>query len=1158
MAWTGLPPVADTTDISDYNFLHQFELAMVEKMWATGANLAYSPTAAGVGLSMFPRSNKSWWAGYISAITDTTLTDPAGSTQWGGGTDDVSGYTDFIDPWTSLRAVFVPTASQYPTTWWLCIDDNDPNKCIKTKIQSWTNTGTLKFNQIRDYVTSGKIPLLASLVGKRYVIIGYGSPVYWHERLMEMPNDTEYAKGYVYQLKNEFDGTTKLLDSPDPNNQFFRDNSAYWKVDEHKGRDLLVYSTELDPYGNQYLMRVTVKGNTKNTIQYYTISRSIAINSPYIIVSNGKKGVPLAPALQAFAWYRGQREPYASHDALDNTASADMPQGAIVIPQCLSGCVSGVCATCGVTHYAWDDAPEGGEWWSDFPVNDCDSSCGLKPDKLYYGRDVYKTIRAWQLIAENASASYVEMKNYNGLSGNVADPLGAIPLINAAKAYDLAGVNTLNGTTGSVVGASGNDGFCNSQINISGISLSIFPIQVHYCITTYSGTYLWGKGTMLSNTLLADSLGTSVFCQQTDSSGVKIAEGVNGKAIIIALGFTRFVPKTFKRMWDDQCFIADIHTDAFSGVQTAIFPPAPDNFDVTHDPYGVGTYPKRGKSTYYLEGKRESVSRNGPEGFAYEDSTKPFVTNDVARFVGTNYAYSPVEEGVGSFAKNGTDPVQSYYDHFYVGKNSQANQLLIDSQKVGTITSSNMGFIEDTSKDWYNHGWFSGVVYTMTGTATGGSTTTIVDSSKIELTTGTPSNIQACYWAASRWSGDPAYIGFAAEVDTTIGGQTTTESRMVVGSNYLTGTLTVSPPFSSSTTGKVWRIREHHKINRYQGRNIVVYNADGTTKTAAITGNSDTQIFATFTIQPLIGATYRIVDPAVGGVWKWDGSKWIVPTGADAVRSGVTVPKNWHSNQFENQEHCQKRYGRYMNDDLIGTHLFTELKAVYDVLKWTTATVTWASRAVDTVAENNSEIESAIAISGTNITDWEANAQGRCLALWGTGAVEAGVVGPYARARGTDDSSQGCVNYSINRAYAYGQVLNICDRMSSTIEWYDYADNPDSAPTASCPAGVVFSAQGDAVAYQAWTLFSTDGPALHTTIRKKLGSLNIPTGSFCGVASSASVVTGYNVTNQIAIIKWDVSGGMKYITIPPPPPPPPPYSGFSFAGAGALLSFNNF
>jgi hypothetical protein len=1107
MAYTNLPiTVTDTVDIDDWNFLKQFQLMLLERVWAQGN-------------CFFPQCSKTWYSGTVpSNLTEAKFTDSSASSLWKGGTDDISG-TVYADPWGAITAASVPnTAAQYPTIWWLIIDDNDPQKVIRSRIVSWKNTGELNFNQINDHVASLKIPSLASLYGKKYYIIGYSYAIWWSERLFAKPNSNEYFKGTVKSLtKDSDDNGISLPDSPAADKKSFRDKTANWQFNEHKGRELIAFGDD------SHLHRIPILSNTKNTITYAALSGyQLSTDSDYIIVGAGLYGHPYNIPEDPYWWWRGYTQGYASHAADDTLGSMQMPSATVQVPSCIGTCTSGTCSLCDyIQKNTWDESLSV-DYYSDFPVLDCDFSCGLQPDYLYGGKDYYKAIiRAVQYgldILANGS-SYIENKSYDGST--------VIPYLNPARVFKLAGFNYADGTTGSVVGSTGpNDGYCNNQIALSGITAPYLPIQVEYSILQADGNYLYGKGVMTSNSLLTHSTFDTVFCQHYDDGAGTVLPGINGRAITVAWGFTRYVPKTFKYMFNQAgCFIPDVHTN-IDGSKAAIDPPAPDgDFSTTHDCYGVGSWAKRNKSVNYIERKREIASHAGPEGFARETSGVAIATNDVARYVGDNYMDSSVQEGTEGFAlySLSDDPQQKYYDRMYVGQHASPLQHEFDSLKEGVITKGSNTWLQDKSKDWYDFGTVSGTAYQVTGTATSGTTTSVSCTDLAEPTPSTPSNPLHCYITNARFGGATPHIGFTLEVDFDDGnGNVVTEKRLITSSDETTPSWTVTVPFSQSTNGRPFRINEPYVLNRYVDRAIWIYKPDGTKLIGRVTGNDKDTMFFSDVGEPVqYGWTYKILDIEVGGVYKYDGTTWQKTTGADAVRTGVTVPHNWLTDPKANQEFIQKRYGKYIHGDIICSEIFNEIRLIYNVLTMLQFPAFWTARADDATPENTKEVETGHGNSSSStLAAWESEAQSNASSLWGTSATEEGGR-PYANVTtGVSDNSYGCVNWSINRRYSYLKVAGLCDRLPLATTFLAWAETPGSLPPAGCDDAVVFDAQGDGLVYQKWHQFASHSAATRTTDRAKLGSLTEPTGSFCGGSfpPARRKKTGYEVVNETVLV----------------------------------------
>jgi hypothetical protein len=154
-------------------------------------------------------------------------------------------------------------------------------------------------------------------------------------------------------------------------------------------------------------------------------------------------------------------------------------------------------------------------------------------------------------------------------------------------------------------------------------------------------------------------------------------------------------------------------------------------------------------------------------------------------------------------------------------------------------------------------------------------------------------------------------------------------------------------------------------VNTWQGREVNILSKDGAQWTATITNNDDTTIFFTTPVKdesssedfdPSQGWIYHIVEPKTGGVYKWDAedSKWIVATGADAVRPGVTSPVNFTDNPAFNAENYVKDFGYFHKWDNFSEVFFHEIYTAINLLQKTAQNVdTWTSRHNPMVPENN-------------------------------------------------------------------------------------------------------------------------------------------------------------------------------------------------------------
>lgn len=1116
MGWANLPTTADTTDAQAWTFIEQFNAAVRERGW-------------GAGFCNWPRPSFQWlFNGVVpSGITETSFTD-SGRT-WCGGTDDTSGFT-YANPWGCVVYNSLFTAG-WPTTWFLIIDDNDPAKVVRTPINSWTNTGTLNFDSIRDYFTNGQLAAgsgnsaasCSSLVGKTYTIIGWGYSLWWHERVMPWPNAYELAAGTVATVASgkDFDNNTQPAQ---PTHTSFRDTSMKWKTDELKNTDLLVYGDD------SHLHRINITGNTTDKISFTTQTWTPAIGSAYCVVATGLRAIPGRARTQPYAWYTGRRIGYGSHDANDNFTTAEGGEGY----EHVEGHGPGGDAECdGRDELVWD-----ADFWTDFPLDDDDIDCGRQPDKPY-SNDLFKSLRGLQLGIEGLSPYYVDStRTYDGSS--------AIQFINPAEMFALAGVNNFTGTTGNVEDAVGNDGSSNNAIAISGVTMPYTPIQVWYSIHqpgTNNHDYLWGRGVMTANDRLLDSSSGTPF-RQTDDSTSPSTPGDDGRTIVISPGWTRIVPRQFKRMYDTPAvFVPDVVVDPDTGIASAIDPAEPVDFD-TQQCYGVGSFQAFGKSTSYIERKHEEQTYDSAQGFAYEIGDT-FADGDLATYVGDNYS-DPTLVSIAGLVKDIGDtsnPTAKYYDRFFTGGSRPDNQQKLDQKLTGQAESGGTYFLKDTQQNWYDFAWFGGVMRTEGGTATGGSTTSIEDDTKAEADHFSPSNPLGCFWQPARWQGRSPYVGFVVEIDIPgtdpITGDpiTTTYERLITSSDDATIAVTWSEALPSTASGMVYRIKEPYKVGRYNGRQIKFKRWDTATgafvtTTSTITGNSEDTLFFTAIAWPVDKLTsYEIVDPPCGGVWKWQASssKWVKPTGADTARLGITTAKDFHANQAENLPDFHKRYGKFTLGDAVCSGVFDELYKCLNVLVWTKVNVGWDSASS---SGGTPELNHKFGGSGGQTSSF-SDERDHGKANYTTQPATTAGGPPFVAAQAGNYGDPDCTGYTIERQYAYPYTADPeCTRRAHSVSFLVYAVQW----IGGIGAPAEWDAEGDDVIQDHWSEVGGAGPLTTAgpTYGPKVGSLAMPDdvpdpcpgGPTC---TNTSDTQGYQITDQAAILKWNVSGGFVYV-----------------------------
>lgn len=893
MGWINLPVTDGSTDIHAWPFLKQIRDAIGQR-------------AAVAGNYWWPRPSRNWGATGVvpSGITATGFDDPDANE--GDGWCPSDGI-----PWAcAVGDDSTPTAGE----WWLVIDDcDDPTKCVRTKITGWTETA-LTFEDISDQITAGYVESLASLEGKPYYIVGYSYATWWNERIMggswtTEPNDYEWAAGTIREYHDDPEDLPTITN---PTTSSIRDDEKIWQTDEHVGRDLLVYADDK-------LRRVVVTANTRDTLTFATQSWTPDIDSEYIVIPNGGKGLPGKAKLRPFLWYTGLCISYASHLPTDELGFALIPASTVHIP----GSNEAGTNCDGFDVQAWDADP-----WLDYPLAPADLLCGASPDKPY-NVDIWKSIRSWQLAVESLCWSFVEAKDYED------EPW--IPLLNPAALFKIVGgtlgENTFTTTITAVTGVGG--GHTSNNVTVDPIDAPITPHNIYWSVTKANGDFKGGTGILTdSGTLVAYTPSVDQFDADTDV----------GLEITISFGWSRFQARTFKTMFPSACFIPDI---VFTGDVPGVIDPPAINFAVDGCT-GAGQWLRRLPSTKYIDRNIQRGTWTVDAVGIAQEGTETFVTGEHARYVGDNFG-DPTVTSFGDTYPDANNVQVPYFDHFFNGVSDPIYQRLITRQLVGKATSGSTTQLTHAGRNWFNHGWFGGdVLHEETGTATGGSTTSLVDSGK---TSGGPN----CWITNTRFNGfSGSYVGFTMEV--LISGSSFSDpaaviaKRLITTGNGTTATWTWTEALPSTASGKSYRIREpQYRLNRYEGRQVRLERTDPTTfavttATTTILGNDDDTLFFTAIAFAVDQYTrYKILEPKIGGVFKWTGSAWEQSSGEDTSRLGVPVPFDFHRDPTENLPTYVKRYGKLLPGDVIGSEFFNELFATINALRWTRLTPQWVN-----------------------------------------------------------------------------------------------------------------------------------------------------------------------------------------------------------------------
>jgi hypothetical protein len=262
-------------------------------------------------------------------------------------------------------------------------------------------------------------------------------------------------------------------------------------------------------------------------------------------------------------------------------------------------------------------------------------------------------------------------------------------------------------------------------------------------------------------------------------------------------------------------------------------------------PEAPGEWSTRTASTSYTEPDAYGFTR-------YTDTSDAFVTGELAMYGGDSFN-DPTTTNTGTL-----DDLTTYEDHFYTGKGfPQATRDALAAKLTGTATTGTSYSITTTGKDFY-----TGALLTQTGTATSGSTTTIVfnvadDDGRYDTATG-------------------RYAGFILRITSGANnGFKRPISSMSVGApggGVKAVTLTVSPAFPSAiSAGNTFAIDEpglnpasQRVLNQYKGRALIITKADRTTAQTTITHNDNDTLWFTDVGFDTTGLAWRIVEMEVG------------------------------------------------------------------------------------------------------------------------------------------------------------------------------------------------------------------------------------------------------------------------------------------------------
>jgi hypothetical protein len=918
--WTHWP-VAAGDDIQSWDTLIELWFGLRERYAVAGND---SST-----INAWPPGN-AWWTGTIADATDNgdgTITLSFSSVNW--DVDTAAGCGP--QRWVGYTCTGTCPPSYIPSSYDAVIEPDffNPIQTVRGHIQSETYTSpgpaagsvTIAGGAIFDAITAGFIPSLASLAGKPCSFVRASSGSASTERLPTQPMDRAL---WVGTASTGSDGYWPVGSGPGTGTHYstIHDTSAAsvqieqaaggWAQDQWAtGDEVLVTGSD------GRLKRLTIRHNTGNTL-YVDYSASLTYSGAFGIVTAGKRYMPGVDAWRPFQWYAGAANAESTHLADDTIGT--WPEAASTVQWGEGNPCGGTPCDSTVTHGSFD---------VDVQV-EIDNLCEPGRAGNYLVPKFWHSLRAIQNGAVSVSGSFLE-KNFT------IEGAACLHLYTPAKFYIDAGCD---GGTSLLTYAGGGDWSFAVDPTFNGRTV-YYAIWPNSGCTPVTGTALVSGGQVTGI--------TSGFLTAPGTCG---ATADTGATVYYSPGWTRYKGRQVRYLFPKTVFIPDTSPPP-SCYPTIADPPAVNYaknasdctviLPATYDCFGRGTWLSRAASSKYAEYSAQGVMGDGGS----------FVEGDLVRYVGDNAA-DPFVSGAG--ALDG-----AYWDRFYRGTYGPTLQAGRDGGRGGQVLTATTYSLTGKTNNWWNDGITTHVLRTETGTATGGSATTLADSSK-----NTTDNTQpwGCWYDPARWNGEHApYVGCILEI--TQGGTVykVPTTNCTFGAGGVTFTFAAVAGLTVAA-GATYQIREPaYEIDTWAGRRLqITHAADGSVSTYWIRHNDDVTLYVDAQAQPIAqpGDAFSILEPAFGTVWRWtatapsggvaDTTWWPLPTGAgylvkptgmDAVRVAVPTPAKFLDDQRNNLESFVKDYGPILPGDAICVEVLNQLYKGIDNLRWTKVTGSW-------------------------------------------------------------------------------------------------------------------------------------------------------------------------------------------------------------------------
>ena len=450
-----------------------------------------------------------------------------------------------------------------------------------------------------------------------------------------------------------------------------------------------------------------------------------------------------------------------------------------------------------------------------------------------------------------------------------------------------------------------------------------------------------------------------------------------GCSILWSPGLRRYWEKRVQYLTPKTGFLPDIYSDPTQAfpVDKIMDPPSPTKIyrnDGTGDfpnwvwtgkwsSEGTGEWIRRDKSYSYAEFDDYGFLSGGPA----------FVTGDLARLWGDNYGDPTLDERI----RTDTDPTSHqvmllpYYDHWFRGTYSPKLEAVYRGNRGGNSSGGNAGKLTDKGKGWWTDGVNGGSLVTHSYTSTAGDASSVTFSLDVDDETVAESR---WYDINQRWTGMPSakpFVDFVVEIDrtetvpnpdydSTDPNSQKTKQEAVTHKFVIRDIVTTNKkvqftfdeedqsaepdefgnkPFKV-VAGMAVRVREpRYALNKFEGDTVTLTDPDDTVYHATVTHNDDDTLwfdkitdedggsYSSLTIGE--GWKYAVGYIAPGSVLKWNGSKWIQPTGTDTARMGTGgAAHDFLPNSSGNLPTYVKGYGLHRRHDRIwGNEMLTEL-----------------------------------------------------------------------------------------------------------------------------------------------------------------------------------------------------------------------------------------